>query len=87
MNKNKEDNKSYQTLIDKLKKHLAKGVKQRFEAARNLYSKGKTQESLSIWLELKELDPNNTKLLSHIERAEKVLSKFKKLSNKPAKKK
>lgn len=87
LNKNKEDNKPYQTLINKLKKHLAKGVKQRFEAARKLYSKGKTQEALSIWLELKELDPYNAKLLSHIERAEKVLSKFKKLSNKPAKNK
>ena len=83
LNKNKENKKQYQTLIKKLEKHLAKGVKQRFEAARKLYSKGKTQEALSIWLELKELDPDNTKLLSHIERAEKVLSKFKKLSNKP----
>lgn len=85
LNKNKDNKKSYQELINKLEKHLAKGVKQRFEAARNLYSKGKTQEALSIWLELKELDPDNAKLQSHIKRAEKVLSKLKKLSNKPKK--
>lgn len=83
LNKNNEDKKPYPTLIKKLNKHLSKGVNQRFEAARSLYSKGKTQEALSIWLELKELDPNNPKLLSHIERAEKVLSKFEELSKKP----
>lgn len=83
LNKNKEDKKPYPTLIKKLNKHLSKGVKQRFEAARSLYSKGKTQEALSIWLELKELEPDNVKLLSHIERAEKVLSKFEELSKKP----
>lgn len=83
LNKNKEDKKNHLTLINKLNKHLSKGVKQRFEAARSLYSKGKTQEALSIWLELKELEPDNVKLLSHIERAEKVLSKFEELSNKP----
>ena len=87
LNKNKNNEQSYQGLINKLKKHLAAGIKQRFEAARNLYSKGKTQEALSIWLELKELDPDNAKLQSHIERAEKVLLKLKELSNKPAKKK
>ena len=85
LNKNKDGDKSYQVLINKLKKHLAKGIKQRFEAARNLYSKGKTQEALSIWLKLKELDPDNAKLQSHIERAEKVLIKLKELSNKPKK--
>jgi len=87
LNKNKNDEQSYRVLINKLEKHLAAGIKQRFEAARNLYSKGKTQEALSIWLELKELDPDNAKLQSHIERAEKVLIKLKKLTNKPAKKK
>ncbi len=85
LNKNKDNNKSYQNLINKLEKHLATGIKQRFEAARNLYSKGKTQEALSIWLELKELDPDNAQLQSHIERAKKVLLKLKRLSNKPKK--
>ena len=72
-------------LVEKLTKRLNAGVKQRFEAARSLYSKGKTQEALSIWLELKELEPKNIKLQSHIERAEKILIKLKKLTNKPKK--
>lgn len=83
LKKNKTDKNNYIVLIKRLNRHLAKGVKQRFEAARSLYSKGKTQEALSVWLELKQLEPDNAKLLSHIERAKKILSKLKKLSNKP----
>ncbi len=85
LNKNKENKNVQQELITKLEKHLTAGVKQRFEAARKLYSEGKTQEALSIWLQLKELDPEYANLQSHIERAEKVLSKLKELSNKPKK--
>lgn len=87
LDKIKGNEKVYLKLIDSLKKHLAAGIKQRFEAARKLYSKGKTQEALSIWLELKKLDPDNVKLQSHIKRAEKVLLKLKELSNKPENKK
>jgi len=76
---------SYLELAEKLKERLNAGVKQRFEAARSLYSKGKIQEALSIWLELKELEPENIKLQSHINRAEKILTKLKKLTNKPEK--
>ena len=83
LEKNKEQ--SHLTLAAKLTERLNAGVKQRFEAARSLYSKGKTQEALSIWLELKELEPENIKLQSHIERAEKILIKLKKLTNKPKK--
>lgn len=85
LNAIKGNEKIYLKLIRKLKKHLAAGIKQRFEAARKLYSEGKTQEALSIWIQLKELDPENLKLQSHIKRAEKVLLKLKKLSNKPKK--
>ena len=83
LKKNKE--LSQLALVEQLTKRLNAGVKQRFEAARSLYSKGKTQEALSIWLELKELEPENLKLQSHIERAEKILLKLKKLTNKPKK--
>ena len=83
LKKNKE--LSQLALVGKLTERLNAGVKQRFEAARSLYSKGKTQEALSIWLELKELKPKNIKLQSHIERAEKILIKLKKLTNKPKK--
>lgn len=85
LSKNKDN--PHLELIRKLQKHLTAGVNQNFEAARSLYSKGKTQQALSIWLELKKLEPENPKLLSHIERAEKIMSKLKTLSNKPAKKK
>jgi len=83
LDKIKGNEKVYLKLIDILKKHLAAGTKQRFAAARKLYSKGKTQDALSIWLELKKLDPEYPKLQSHISRAEKVLNKLKILSNKP----
>lgn len=85
LNKIKSNEKVYLKLIVQLKKHLASGEKQHFEAARKLYSKGKTQEALIIWLELKKLNPEHPKLESHIKRAEKILIKLKKLSNKPKK--
>lgn len=83
LNKNKENKNAHKVLIRKLEKHLAAGMKQHFEAGRKLYSKGKTQEALSIWLELKTLEPDYPKLQAHISRAEKVITKLKKLSNKP----
>lgn len=86
LNNNKENIGNDNKLIAKLEKHLIAGEKQNFEAGRKLYSKGKTQEALSIWLELKELEPEYPKLQSHINRAEKVINKLKKLSNKPVKK-
>lgn len=70
-------------LIAQLEKHFDNGVLQYFEAGRVLYSKGKTQEALSIWLEMRDLAPDHPKLKSHISRAEKVLKKLKKLSEKP----
>ena len=87
LDKIKANEKVYLNLIANLKKHLKAGVKQHFEAARKLYSEGKTQEALSIWLDLKELDPNHPKLQSHIDRAEKIIDKLKKLSNKSENKK
>lgn len=87
LNNNVDNQKTYSDLIAKLKKHLAAGVKQRFEAGRKSYSEGKTQEALSIWQELNELDPEHPKLQSHIKRAEKILNKLDKLTNKPINKK
>ena len=87
LNKIKGNEKVYLDLLDKLKTHLKAGEKQHFEAARKLYSDGKTQEALIIWLELKKLNPDHPKLQSNIKRAEKILNKLEQLSNKPAKKK
>lgn len=86
LNKIKDNEKVYLDLLDKLKTHLKAGEKQHFEAARKLYSDGKTQEALIIWLELKKLNPEHPKLQSHIKRAEKILNKLEKLSNKADKK-
>ncbi|MCW8899505.1 MAG: hypothetical protein OQK75_12345 [Gammaproteobacteria bacterium] len=87
LDKIKDDDKTYSKLIAQLRKHLKQGIKQHFEAGRKLYSKGKTQEALSIWLDLKDLDPQHPKLQAHISRAEKILIKLEELSNKPASKK
>ena len=83
LKKNRENKNVYQGLITRLEVHLTAGVKQHFEAARKLYSKGKTQEALSIWISIKELQPEYPRLQSHIKRAKKVLIKLDKLSNKP----
>lgn len=87
LERNNDNSRTNRRLIRKLKRHLSAGIKQRFEAGRKLYSEGKTQQALSIWSKLKELDPNNLKLESNINRAEKVLIKLKELSNKPGNKK
>ncbi len=81
---NAEGNTGYLQLARQLGQHLEMGLKQYFNTARKLYSKGKTQEALSIWQELVAIEPDYPKLKSHIQRAEKVLEKLKKLSNKPA---
>jgi len=85
-NKNSEYAKNNESLVKKLKNHLAGGMKQNFQAGRKLYSEGKTQQALSIWIQLNEIDPEYPKLQTYITRAEKVVRKLKKLSNKPAKK-
>ncbi|MFK5913488.1 MAG: hypothetical protein QM484_03865 [Woeseiaceae bacterium] len=87
LTKIKANEQVYPALISQLQKHFSAGIKQNFEAARKLYSEGKTQEALSIWLELQKFEPEHPRLQAHIERAEKVLIKLKELSNKPAKNK
>jgi len=83
LKKNKENKNVNQELIIRLEVHFTSGVRQHFEAARRLYSEGKIQEALSIWLDIKKLEPEYPQLQSHIKRAEKVLIKLDKLSNKP----
>ena len=87
LKKNKENKNVNQELIIRLEVHFTSGVRQHFEAARRLYSEGKIQEALSIWLDIKKLEPEYPQLQSHIKRAEKVLIKLDKLSNKPQPKK
>lgn len=68
-------------LARELDKYIKTGFSQRMEAGRRLYSNGQIEEALSIWIPLKSIDPNNTKLQDHIERAKRVLKKLEKLSN------
>ena len=81
--RNKSVTKQHKVLIRKLEQHFDTGSTQNFEAGRNLYSKGKIQEALKIWLELEKLNPDHPKLKSHIIRAEKIVKKLESLSNKP----
>ena len=69
-------------LLKDLQKHLRHGVEQRFEAGRKLYSEGKISEALGIWEEVAPLQESNTKLISHISRARKVLEKMQQLKGK-----
>ena len=54
-------------------------VNQGIELGRKLYTQGEVEQALAVWNKLRELDPDNEYLLSHIERAEHVLDKVKKL--------
>jgi len=54
-------------------------VNQGIELGRKLYSQGQVEQALAVWNKLRDLDPENENLLSHIDRAERVLEKVKKL--------
>ena len=80
---NKKRNKESVKLEKQLEKYIKTGLTQRMEAGRRLYSDGQIQQALSIWIPLKSIAPDNTKLNDHIERAKRVLNKLEKLSNTP----
>jgi len=85
INQLKENTKKTKTelnLIAKLEKHLKIGVKRYFKAARKLYSEEKIQEALSIWLSLKDLEPDYPKLDTYIKRAERIVKNLNKITNK-----
>lgn len=79
-----KQNKEAEKLAKELDKYIRTGLAQRMEAGRRLYSNGQIQEALSIWIPLKSIDPENTKLQDYIERAKRVLDKLEKLSNSPS---
>ncbi len=56
-------------------------VTTRIEMGRKLYSQGEIKQALAIWNDIRELDPNNEYLLSHIERGQKVMDKLEELKN------
>lgn len=80
----KKQNKEAAKLAKELDKYIKTGFAQRMEAGRRMYSNGKYEEALSIWIPLKSIDPDNAKLQDYIERAKRVLHKLEKLSNTPS---
>lgn len=58
---------------------IRENINQGIELGRKLYSQGQVEQALAIWNKLLELDPDNENLLSHIERAERVLDKINQL--------
>lgn len=68
--------RSYDTAMQQ---RIHENVKQGIELGRKLYSQGQVEQALAVWNKLRELDPDNENLLSHIDRAERVLDKIKQL--------
>lgn len=72
---------------ERLQTEIKLAVKQGAAAGRKLYSAGKIKAALEVWQALLILDPENTALQKHIERAQRVLKKLESLgSPAPAKK-
>ena len=68
-------------LREQLNKEIKLTVKQGAATGRKLYSAGKIKEALEIWQALLLLDPENSALQNHIERAQRVLKKLKSLGD------
>lgn len=62
-----------------LNERIANNISQGIEMGRKLYSQGEVENALAVWNDLRELDPANEQLASHIERATRVLNKLKML--------
>jgi tetratricopeptide (TPR) repeat protein len=67
------------TYNDEMTRRIRENVNQGIELGRKLYSQGQVEQALAIWNKLRDLDPDNENLLSHIDRAEHVLEKIKQL--------
>lgn len=84
IHKPEKQDKNTRMLTRQLSAQLKKGMANRIESGRRLYSNGQIEEALSIWIPLQSIAPDNTKLDEHIKRAKRVLAKIKKLSNTPS---
>lgn len=69
-----------QELDSRIKQNVAQGI----ELGRKLYSQGQIEQALAIWNDLRELDPHNEYLLSHIDRAQRVIDNLNKLKEQDA---
>ena len=67
-----------------LERYFRQGIEQGIAAGRKLYSRGDVPGALEIWQSLAKIDPDNEKLLDHIQRAQRVLKKLERLSREGA---
>lgn len=67
-----------QELDNRINTNVSQGI----EVGRKLYSQGEVEQALAVWYDLKEIAPKNEYLLSHIDRAKRVLNKLKKIRKK-----
>jgi len=81
---NIKPNQHTAALTEQLSALFKKGVANRMQSAQRLYSDGKIENALSIWMPLQKIVPENKKLDNYIKRAQRVLAKVKKLSTQPA---
>lgn len=58
---------------------IRENVRQGIELGRKLYSQGQVEQALAVWNKLRDLEPDNENLLSHIDRAERVMQKIRQL--------
>lgn len=58
---------------------IRENVHQGIELGRKLYSQGQVEQALAVWNKLRDLDPDNENLLSHIDRAQRVMQKIRQL--------
>ena len=81
---NIKPNQHTATLTAQLSDLFKKGLANRMQSGQRLYSDGKIENALSIWMPLQKIVPENKKLDNYIKRAQRVLAKVKKLSTQPA---
>lgn len=62
-----------------LEQRVTTNINQGLEMGRKLYSQGDVERALAIWTDIRDLAPDNEQLLNHIERAQRVLNKLKRL--------
>ncbi len=70
-------------LAGKLEQAIEERVKEALVTGRSLYSHGKIEDAVKVWRDALPLQPDNRELKEHIERAERVLEKLRKLSPQP----
>lgn len=64
---------------EEMEHRIHENVRQGIALGRKLYSQGQVEQALAVWNKLRELEPDNEDLLSHIDRAERVMQKIRQL--------